>query len=174
MEIALAAEHDLIARRMDIEACLETLSTSASGVPLSRYASDVADVVRYALRCDCDDPAAAVDKARGILADMVSCPTAKVHPSETATLERIDPYLSDLVTCCAAALGRYRLEVEEAPIPDTWLAALASVTQATIRSYVSEHRAWTVPLKRPRGERWRVTVASAKKFLAQRAEQDAR
>jgi hypothetical protein len=169
MEIAVAAEGKLVERRMRIDGWLETVSMAASGAPLSRYADLTAQIVRYALRGKghADDVA---DHARAILADLISCPAAEVDP-ESDALERVDPYLSDLATVCCAALGRYRLEVQRKPIPDGWLAALANVTGGTIRAYVSGKRAWAVPLKRPHGEHALVTVSSATKFLAHRAEE---
>lgn len=172
MEIAIAAEAQVLDRHMKLNAWLTTVSVSASGAPLSRYADLTAQTVRYALRgnhgsADVDEIAA---HARAVLADLISCPAARIEADSDA-LERVDPYLTDLATVCCAALGRYRLEVQRKPIPDAWLAALANVTEGTIRSYVSEQRAWTVPLKRPAGERALVTVASATKFLAHRAEE---
>ena len=171
MEIALAAEAALLERRMLLDGWLETVSVAPSGTPLSRYADIVAGVVRYALRGSSENADEHARDARQILADIISCPAARVEPASDA-LERVDPYLSDLVTVCCAALGRYRLDVQRKPIPDSWLAALANVSQASIRSYVSEQRAWRVALKRPtNSERALVTVASASKFLAHRAEE---
>lgn len=167
MEIALAAENAFLQRRMALDGWLETISVADSGAPLTRYADIVAKIVRYAHRGPEEGvtPSYIQEQAVAVLTDLLTCPIA---PS-VGDLERIDPYLSDLVTVCCAALGRYRLEEEHKPIPDGWLAAMANVTTATIRSYISDHRDWAVQLKRPKGETWLVTVGTATRFLAHRA-----
>lgn len=173
MEIALSAEGPLVTRNQRLDEWLRTVNTSESGAPLSAYADTIAEIVRYALSAPLQSFEAdtLIARTREILADLISCPTSPIDPDSEA-LERVEPYLTDLTTVCCAALGRYRLEVEKTPIPDTWLAALASVTEVTIRSYVSERRDWSVPLKRPKGSRWHVTVGSARKFLAHRNKED--
>jgi hypothetical protein len=193
-QVAQAAESQLVARRGALERLLTTRAeTLPSGAPMSDYSARVLEIVRYAREGAgaCATPLHDVRRDAVLFClDLLSCPasTETISIAETLAsdlgsdvylvttqealargeriLERIrDPYMHELLVVCLATLCRYRIEVEDEPVPDGWLAALCSITPITIRTYLSKVRSWATPLKRPKGSHKKITASSARRFL---------
>lgn len=170
LEVAKTLETALQRDRQKIDEWLsQSDKEDDEGTPLTRLGATIVRLTAYAQGDDTTRPKEAVTQARKILADMLSNMIVSVSGADE-TLEKIDPYLSELTVICSAVLGRYRIEIEKLPVPDAWLAALCSIKTGSVRTYLCLPDKPTVFLERPSddGGRGLITYQTALNLLERR------
>lgn len=130
----------------------------------TRFVAMVSEMVAYAQGHMPEAAERAQKNARLLLAMAHSSFLNRVEPDDP-TLERINPYASELGVICSAALGRYRLEVEKRDVPDAWFAALMSIKVESVRSYLCREGA---TLERARNSRHLLRRRSALDLIEQK------
>lgn len=173
-ELAVSAERDLLVSQRSIQQLSEMSSTVVGGTLVTHFAEVMHEIVAFAI----DGGSSCLQSlsldevkqsALDVLSVLYSSPVAPVEASE-AVFENVDPEVvgSEAALACVAALGRIRV-LEGRPVPDSWLAALGSVSAATIRVYTYGPRSnEQTPLERPEGQSRAVMASSAKAFLRER------
>lgn len=165
-ELGLSAERELLGVQRRVQGLLTMTDEVVAGEPVSAYARSLQAIVAYA-QTGAGDAQAMRAAALEVLSALYSAPVRVVPPTEES-FAGLDPEEagSEAVLACAAALGRVRVLGDE-PVPDGWLAALASVSAETIRVYAYP-RGRAVELRRPEGRPRLVTAESARAFLVER------
>lgn len=165
-ELGLSAERELLGVRAQSKGLLEMTEHIVGGSPVTAYAAAIKQIVDYA-QGGIGDRATVERQALDVLSALHSSPI-RVVPSTEEAFEALDPEESgsEAVVACAAALGRARVESDR-PVPDGWLAALASVAPGTIRVYTYA-RGVGAFLTRPEGSSRTIDPKSARVFLVER------
>lgn len=165
LEVAKTVERSLQRERAKIDEWLSaTAEVDEEGIPITKIAAAVKRLTAYAHGDDTSRPAEARNMARKLISEMLSNLTTSVDTDDPA-IERIDPYLSELMVICTAVLGRTRISVEKSDVPDAWLAALLSLKTGSIRTYVCLPDKPGIYLERPKGETGLITYESARRIL---------
>lgn len=168
LEVAKSIERALQKDRAKIDEWLAaTDEVDDEGMPLTKIGKAVKQMTSFAQGDDTARPGEARTLARKILSDMLSNLIMQVDPDDPA-IEKINPYMSELTVVAVATLGRARIELDKADVPDAWLAALLSLKTGSIRTYVCLDQKPGVHLERPKGESGLVTWASAKRILSKK------
>lgn len=167
-ELGLSSERELLGVQRRVQGLLTMTSEVVAGEPVSAYACSIRAIVAYA-QTGAGDAQAVLASALEVLSALYSAPVRVVSPVEDSFVG-LDPEEagSEAVLACAAALGRGRVLRDE-PVPDGWLAALASVSAESIRVYTYARPSAQAPaLRRPEGRQRLVTAESARAFLSER------